>query len=488
MRLRSVPERHEGPMAAAIILGLLAVVYSSNLGSWLVNDDEGSFLYQAWRMTEGEQPYRDFLSSRDPLFLYTGAAWMRLWGPDVVPMRALSTGATLVTGFLVYLLASRLASQKTALISMLTFLLHPHVVDNGRVFQPEPFYLLLVVLGLLLVEHGLQHSRTADFVLAGAIFGLAGLYKLLAFLSVGGCVLCFAILAIRREMSEHRLLIHSIGLLLPYTLVFGATTGAFVALVPGFAEGVIGIHFAQGSELLVWQVLLQGVAFFVVYSMQSIALLLASVPALSEARQNSRLLLIVCQLPTAAAFLVLSRGLLPRHLYYLLPSLVILVSISAESLLSVARGRLYHFVLIGLVVGPWLVTDAQLLSRSESDTLTIARYVASQTGSKDLIVSDYQELNFYALRGSTYHGAEVSYVTVDGGTINADVMVAQLESDSVQLLLIDVSEQTGHHLVAIDDLGALVAYLEDNFEHVRTMQRQGQSLAIYRRIAASLSD
>lgn len=488
MRMRLLSERCEGLLAAAIVLAVLTVLYFSNLGAWLINDDEGSFLYQVWRMTEGEQPYRDFFSSREPLFLYTGAVWMRLWGPDTVAMRALSIAATLATGFLIYLLASSLASRKTALIAMLAFLLHPHVVDNGRVFQPEPFFLLLVVLGLLLVEYGLRSQGLGFFVLAGVAFGAASLFKLLAILALGGCALYLAVLIVRKARPLRQTLIQAAGLILTYAFIHGGTVAAFAMLVPGFVDGVIGIHLAQGSELPYWRIFMQGGAFFIVYAMQSSALLLASVPALAGLRKNPKRMFVACQLPTAAAFLLLSRGLLPRHLYYLLPSFVILMAISAEGLLRLERGRLYHFVLIGMVLGPWLVTDAQLLSRSESDTMAVADLIASQTAPDDLVVSDYQELNFHAQRASTYHGAEISYVITDGGALTADLLIAEMETGAAQLLLIDVSEQTGHHLVALRDYDKLRSYVQKGFQHIETVRRQGQELEIYRRIDGLSSD
>ena len=38
----------------ALLLIFILFLYSYNLTGWLIHDDEGSYLYQAWRMTEGE--------------------------------------------------------------------------------------------------------------------------------------------------------------------------------------------------------------------------------------------------------------------------------------------------------------------------------------------------------------------------------------------------------------------------------------------------
>lgn len=488
MRLGLRSEKNEGLLAAAIILVVVGIVYCGNLGSWLINDDEGSFLYQVWRMAEGEQPYSDFLSSRDPLFLYTGAAWMRLWGPNVVPMRALSAVATLVTGFLVYLLASQMASRKTALVSMLAFLLHPHVVNYGRMFQPEPFFLLFVVLGLCLVELGLRDDNRTVFALAGASFAVATLYKLLAALSLGGCMLYFAVLAIRKAKPLPQIFLNGLSVIVSYALVFGITVVSFAVFVPGFVEGVIDVNLVQGSDLALGQVLLHGVFFFMLYAMEFVALLLASVPALVEAWSGKRQAFVAWQLPSALAFMFLSRALFPRLLFYLIPSFVILMAVSAAALWSSDKGRLYHFVFIGMVLIPWLVTDAQLLSRSETDTLTVARYIASHTEPGDRVLSDYQEINFYAQRASTYHGAEISYVIVDGGTLTADIVIREMEAEAVEIAIIDTSPHTAHQLVVLSDYADFVAYLSESYELVQTLDRVDQFLMVYRRVASTIPD
>ncbi|MCK4832933.1 MAG: hypothetical protein KAS81_09195, partial [Anaerolineales bacterium] len=58
-------------LALAVWL-LLLVGYLYNLSGWRVHDDEGEYLYQVWRMTQGEVPYLDFLTPQLPVFLYGG--------------------------------------------------------------------------------------------------------------------------------------------------------------------------------------------------------------------------------------------------------------------------------------------------------------------------------------------------------------------------------------------------------------------------------
>ena len=84
-------------VAALVAVVALAVFYSRHLTSWLVNDDEGSYLYAAWRLALGERPYRDFLTPQLPAFLLPGGAVMAVAGTvarAAARRSAVTSGAT----------------------------------------------------------------------------------------------------------------------------------------------------------------------------------------------------------------------------------------------------------------------------------------------------------------------------------------------------------------------------------------------------------
>src|SRR3990172_9514864 len=86
------------PAEPAFVLTWLAmaVYYLRGLERYLINDDEGSYLYAAWRISLGEVPYRDFLTPQLPAFLLGGGAMMAVAGPATWPARALATTVTLL--------------------------------------------------------------------------------------------------------------------------------------------------------------------------------------------------------------------------------------------------------------------------------------------------------------------------------------------------------------------------------------------------------
>jgi hypothetical protein len=71
---------------ALLILVASFFFYLYNIEGWLINDDEGNCLYAAWRLSEGEIPYNDFLSAKAPLFLYIGAFIMKMFGASALAL------------------------------------------------------------------------------------------------------------------------------------------------------------------------------------------------------------------------------------------------------------------------------------------------------------------------------------------------------------------------------------------------------------------
>ncbi len=480
----SKPDTRRTAILITLVLLCFGLLYLRGLDSWLINDDEGSFLYQVWQMTEGQTPYRDFLSSRDPLFLYSGLIWMKLWGASVMPMRLLAVGLTLATAVFVFLLARQTVPVEGALLSMIAFLLHPDIVQYGRTFQPEPFYLLCVVAGLYAFTAGRLREKPIYSAIAGVIFAAAALYKLIAVLALGGCGLFLLVNGWQKKMPLGRLAADIAWLALPFGVLWGTVMGLCIQFVPGFYEGVIALNLAQGSDLSLIQVWAKGLAFLLSYLLLFVPLVLLALPAAWQGWRGKITLPIAWQLITALAFILLSRSLFPRLLYYLIPSLVILFIVSLSPLRRLERYGYFYFLIIYAVVIPWASQDAQRLSLHEDSTQIVAQYIRSKTQPQDCVLSDYQELNFHARRAATYLGAEISQVIVEGDTITGQKLIEEIEAQDVRLVVVDVSPETGHQITHLSDYPLLQAYLQTHFELLDVLPREAQRLAVYRRLPA----
>lgn len=95
-KLRSVPfSVYE--LLGLLLLFLAALAYVYTLTAWRLDDDEGTYLYGAWRISLVEVIYRDFLTCVLPPFQYMAALLIRLFGPALLPIRAFSVGLTLLS-------------------------------------------------------------------------------------------------------------------------------------------------------------------------------------------------------------------------------------------------------------------------------------------------------------------------------------------------------------------------------------------------------
>ncbi|MBM4432123.1 MAG: hypothetical protein FJ026_17510, partial [Chloroflexi bacterium] len=115
--------KHAHLVAVAILL-LGLVFYLYRIDRWFMDDGEGGFCYAAWRISEGEVPYRDFLTEQVPLFLYWGSAVIRLFGPSIMALRYVNVLTTLLAAFFVYLAARHVFGCQVALLSLVLFVAH----------------------------------------------------------------------------------------------------------------------------------------------------------------------------------------------------------------------------------------------------------------------------------------------------------------------------------------------------------------------------
>jgi 4-amino-4-deoxy-L-arabinose transferase-like glycosyltransferase len=132
-----------------------------------------SYLYQVWRITLGEMPYRDFLTPQQPIFLFSGATVMHLLGLDMLSVRAVGVVLILVAGLFVCLIGQELISLQAGLIAMSLFLLHPDVYRWGRMYRPEAYMLCLSTGALYVYILVLRRSRWNWLWLSGVLFGLS---------------------------------------------------------------------------------------------------------------------------------------------------------------------------------------------------------------------------------------------------------------------------------------------------------------------------
>ena len=518
-------------LATLLIIGLNLISYLYNLTGFLMGGDEGGYLYQAWRFSLGELPYRDFLTPQMPLFLSFGALIYKLFGPSIFAFRLSSVLAMFGAAFFVYLMAREILGEWGAALSLAVFLLYREIFPSARCFRPEPYMMLFIGLALYLLvsswEEESSRSRIYLLVGAGVAFGLASLTKLFGILALGAYLLgslylWWSRMARLREMIYRLLLVG-----IPFTLIVGAVMFAFYWTSPNFFDCVLEHHLRQGKELTWGQVIAKGITFYEDFFSEKWPLLAFVLLGVADSLwRRDRMRVAFCwPLLTGLAFFAMKRDLFPRYMLYLVPAFSLLfgawverwLDVLAPTLLSgnggwrmgdgewascegklssspstkggrlvkslLSRAAQFFFLACALAVLIYLWKDSRkFINRWENGTLRLVDYIQTLTSKDDVILGDYQEVNFFAQRRSTYLGAGISGGATGSEQITDKALIEEVRRNNVKLLFIHVgSSYSGspHHLSKMRDYDYFYDYVRSHFNFLGRFNRNGEVHEIY---------
>ena len=184
-RWLSVTRRRE--FAVVLVVALATAAASSWAARTGIDvTDEGYFLDLAYRVHNGQLPYRDFATYYTPGTFYLHAAAFALGGVDVMPVRFLSAAIRTACGLALYGLTRRVAPWPFAAVAAVLIL----SADPGP-YPGWPALLAVLLMTDLLARHA-QREHRVWLALAGLLAGLAFLFKqnvgAFAALSVAGYV------------------------------------------------------------------------------------------------------------------------------------------------------------------------------------------------------------------------------------------------------------------------------------------------------------
>ncbi|MCD6291454.1 MAG: phospholipid carrier-dependent glycosyltransferase [Anaerolineae bacterium] len=478
------------------ILVAAASGYIYNLTPFRTSEDEGQYLYDAWRISLGDVPYRDFVTAQMPAFLYLGGLLQRVFGPARVPLRAISVVSVLLAGGLAFFIAMQMFGPSVALLAIIAFLANDRVYAIGRIWRSDPYMLLGSTLGLALFTWSVaqQDSRHRErgLVLAGLAYALATLFKLLGLLAAGGCLIYFGWTAYtRHSFSSVRrdLGVFSAAFLLPLLL----TASLFTAIQPDFLAQVVGHHLRQGHNVSFSTVLVERAHLLTDFAhYQPLFLVLAGVGIILLIRQShpaARALL--TQLPTALALLLIKRGAESRYLVYLAPAVSICWATGLVKALqwTVKRGRrrpVWNIaILLVLLLGGWslkphLERDIATVHKHTQWNAPAADFLRLHTKPGEVIVSDEQWLNFLARRPSTRTAAAISEGAAGSGQITGQILKREIEATTASAVVLNFGA-AGRQLLAMSDFDAFYRFVQSSFALVRVFGQGEDALEVYLR-------
>jgi 4-amino-4-deoxy-L-arabinose transferase-like glycosyltransferase len=495
-KANSLEHQGKGPNFASLSFFLLSLLLISlvlfigfyNLGGYLMDDDEGTYLYAAWRISLGEIPYRDFFISQTPLSFGLTAVLFRLFGPSVWWARAACYLLILGAGFLIYWVSktSLNFNRHLSLAIAAVFLLTKNIHFLGRTFMPDCHMLFWCTAALFFAlksESLLSFEKQKlPLFLFGLFTGLATLSKFNGILLfVGYLVFLFYLLA--KKMDEppqvfKKALVSSSGFLLSFGLVFIL----LLIFVPGTYYCNLGYHLAKGkTEVTSFAVLpfVRLVQFVGNHNYGLIPVALIGLIFSPIFKERKRILLLFITL--AFLFLIFIPG--DFYLRYLAFALVPLSFFFGEGMRFInSRKRLRPYaipvalILVLLSLAPTF--NPRKLGAYDKGTRALASYVRDNTAAPDYVFGDEPGINFYARRPCPPRLVDVSRAMTESGQITSADIESQCERYRVKLILIERGK-SAHHLKNLKDWPLFQAYLGRRYRFVETVQREFLQVDIY---------
>lgn len=459
---------------AIVILAIGAVYYGDRLTQWQAYDDEGGYLYAAWRISLGEAPYRDFLTPQLPVFLYPGALVLALWDYSVLAARLYMVALTLASAAMLFLALRRLWGGWPALLALALLVPQQEYFWAARFFRPEAPMLFWATLGLWLLIIGYPQRRRLPLALAGLALGLSVMSKLFGALTTVGVAL-FLLVEGLRSRDWRDMLITGLWVGLPFLLCVGGFTLAFMLVSPEFIADVLGHHVRQGSGTPLLVVIQKTLALYRDYVREQplyVGLALAGL-LIGLRRPKHLATLFLTQVATVLAFFLMTRDLQARHLTFVVPSLAAGGGYALWTLWEALAARRWSLwraaaaVFLGAGLGilalrPHVARNAWVASWAENETSVWADYLQRHTAPGEYILSDYPGLNFAAQRPTTPLAAGLSRGATKSGQIMGAALIDEIERYDVRMVLLNVA-QGAHQLVYLTDYDRFKAYVQQHF-------------------------
>jgi len=155
-----------------------------------INPDEGAHLMDAVLALNGKIPMIDY-DSRQPLYTYSLAGILHLFGHDFASGRLLSFMCSFLTGVTVFFLGKVLFDEKTAVLGTIIYFLLPLEFMNSTMVKTEPLTTLLTSISFLTLSLSLRNDNDYWLIVSGVAAALCFYVRQSAIIILAAVVIVF---------------------------------------------------------------------------------------------------------------------------------------------------------------------------------------------------------------------------------------------------------------------------------------------------------
>lgn len=427
--------------------------------------------------------------------MQAGKIIVGMFGRVAAPLRFWSIIQVLLGALLLSLAVWRIWKLGTAVLTLGFILTSGLVLQQARLFRPDPMMLAWEMMGLGAVLLAGKYQQRKWWVIAGAAYGVAVLYKPFGVFPLVGLVGYFG----HQLWSNRDNWRQTFGSGLTFAISFLFVTLALSALlyyqIGGFyylepLNQHLNLNLDNPFSTRIQVAIAYYGSLFIVNGIFLFILPLWILNRRTASQSDLRVL--VWQLASPLIFLAITRPIFLRYYVFLIPLLAVLAARQfsltldriAEDSPAVYRLRpifLTLFLLIAfLATRP---TFSELITKTETDTLALAQFVTANTQPDDLVLTDYAGINFFANRNSIYEASIIAAGRIKGGVITGQLLIERMEQTPVKMVLIHVEggRKSPDHLLYLSDYEQFQAYLDENFNLLTEFDRDGQRILIYNR-------
>ncbi len=472
-----------------VILFCSMVYLARNLCERQVHDDEGIYLYSAWRVSEGEIPYRDFFDPQAPLSHLLLGYIFRITGPSLLVARLGSALAMSLATILIYMIGKTILNRICAVVSSALFIFHPLTFSQGRLFMPESFMILFYLAGVYLVVRGIRTKKLTPWFLAGVSFGLGTASKLFGVLSIVGLFIFFIILLLWKGV-EVKINLKRVG-----SVALGFSTAILLILVllsfhtSNLHYDLIGHHAAKGAppmgdKIGIFQI-------FFRESQNSFLGVLSIVCFLwFLMKRRPERLYISLSLILPAFFLLTHTVFVRRHLISIVPFLCLMASGPLaipgqwKKGVGILTTCIFGIVSFPLYFGPsW--SENAWFPQYEVGMGPVIEYIRDKTDAEAYVFCDYPSINFLAQRKLPPRLVDVGSTSTKSGVLDCNEIVYELENVRPAMLLIRSGPP--HHISALKkyrrklNYDRFMTYVEAAYDFKTFLTGEDMTFAVYDR-------
>ncbi len=477
-------------------------LYLFNISGWLIHDDEGTDLYEAWQLQLGNQPGVDFIAEQQPLFLLIGKTGLSLSEDSrqaVMFARIFSAAQVLAGSIFFGLVVRRKWGEQTATVTLGLILTSGLLYEQARLFRPDPMMFAWELFGLGFVLLAVQTGKRPYWAAAGATYGIAGLMKLFGLFPVVGLVIYYLYLFIKQRTQWRQHLLDGITFAIPFLLVIGGVSLFLYGQMGFYYQEALSQHLSLGQQRTVWeQIYITGATYFVFFLVH-ITIPVFIVPLIIMNRRSGEFVIhfpestiLYSLLIVPFFFVFITRPIFPRYIIFNLPVVSLLLALHLKGFfnkfdLSYPRTTLAMNLVVLLVISFSFFSTYPSISnrliRQENDTIGLAQTIQALTTQSDIVVSDYASLNFHAKRQSIYEASIIAGGRISGGIVTGALLIERIEDTEAKLILIhrEGGDPAPHQLVELTDIELFEAYIKEKYQLVETFDRADQIIEIYER-------